>query len=232
VWCGPNIGEPDHEELLHMRLRLSRAAAGAVMCALAFGVSACIKERPALRGTATALVLLNYQVDYLRLDGRMPVAQDQVRGLIRATNKMIEAMKQRPMPVIYTVNEFSPFQFVSDAEQNFSGLRFESGSALDKRINYLGGVYFSNRDWNAFTNSQFATHLQLIGAIHLVLAGAYPERSAVETARDAQRRGYAVTVISDAVASSDADTRDHALQALRGAGVELQTSDRFIASLK
>jgi nicotinamidase-related amidase len=177
-------------------------------------------------------VLLNYQVDYLRPEGRMPVAQDQVGGLIRATNKMIEAMKQRPMPVIYTLNEFTPFQFVSDVEQNFSGQRFESGSALDKRVNYLGGVYFSNRDWNAFSNSQFAMHLQLIGAVHLVLAGAFPESSALETARDAQRRGYAVTVISDAVASPDATIRDHALQALRGAGVELQTSDQFIASLK
>ncbi|MBV8053838.1 MAG: hypothetical protein JO071_01205, partial [Deltaproteobacteria bacterium] len=79
-------------------------------CVLALGVSACIKQRMPVRGPLTALVLLNYQVDYLRVDGRMPVAQDQVGGLIKATNKMIAAMRQRPMPVIYTMNEFSPFE--------------------------------------------------------------------------------------------------------------------------
>jgi nicotinamidase-related amidase len=212
-----------------MKLRLPSAAAMA--CVLALGIGACIKERPPLRGPLTVLVLLNYQVDYLRAEGRMPVAQDQVGGLIGATNKMIAAMRQRPLPVIYTLNEFSPFEPVSDLGRHFSALRFESGAALDKRINYLGGVYFSNDDWDAFANPQFAKHLQLIGAGHLVLAGTYPERSVLDTAREAKRRGYAVTVISDAVASADARRREMALQQLKEAGVEIDTSDHFIASL-
>jgi nicotinamidase-related amidase len=213
------------------RLRLIRAAAWTVACVLAFGASACVKERLPVRGSLTALVLLNYQVDYLRVNGRMPVAQDQVGGLIKATNKMIAAMRQQPSPVIYTINEFSPFEPVSDFGQDFSALRFESGSTLDKRINYLGGVYFSNDDWDAFANPQFGEHLQLIGAGRLVLAGTYPERSVVETARQAKRRGYAVTVISDAVASSDTHRRERALQELRQAGIEIETSDQFIAGL-
>ena len=91
-------------------MKLTRAAAWVAVFALAFGTSACIKERLPMRGPLTALVLLNYQYDYLRADGRMPVAQDQVGGLVKATNKMIAAMRQQPLPVIYTLNEFSPFQ--------------------------------------------------------------------------------------------------------------------------
>ena len=210
-------------------MRLTRAAA--VVCLLAFGMSACVKQRQPMRGAVTVLVLLNYQVDYLRTNGRMPVAQDQVGGLIKATNKMIAAMRQRPMPVIYTMNEFSPFEPASDLGQNFSALRFEPGSALDNRINYLGGVYFSNHDWDAFANSQFEEHLQLIGAGHLVIAGTYPERAVLETAREAKRRGYSVTVISDAVASSDVQRRDAALHALQQGGAAIETSDQFITSL-
>ena len=212
-------------------MRSAKAAVWAMVGILAFGISACIKERMPLRGSLTALVLLNYQVDYLRAHGRMPVAQDQVGGLIKATNNMIAAMRQRPSPVIYTFNEFSPFQPISDLRQNFSGMRFDAGSALDPRINYLGGVYFSNSEWDAFANSQFAEHLQLIGASRLVLAGTYPERALLDTARQAKRRGYEVMVISDAVASSNAQRRDAALQALKEAGVAIQTSDQFIASL-
>jgi nicotinamidase-related amidase len=130
------------------------------------------------------------------------------------------------------LNEFTPFQPVSDLGRNFSAMRFESGAALDKRINYLGGVYFSNQQWNAFANPQFDEHLQLIGTGHLVLAGVYPERSVLETALEAKRRGYEVTVISDAVASSNTQSRDAALQALKQAGIELETSDQFIASVR
>jgi nicotinamidase-related amidase len=185
-----------------------------------------------LHGARTVLVLLNYQVDYLSASGRMPVAQDQVDGLIRATNKMVQAMRQRSNPVIYTMNEFSPFQPIIDISQKFSAMRFEPGSALDPRINYLGGVYFSNNDWDAFSNPQFERHLQLIGAGRLVLAGTYPERSVLDTALEAKRRGYSVIVISDAVASSDASRRDAALQSLKEAGVEVESSDQFIASLR
>src|SRR5262249_14947441 len=127
-------------------------------------------------------------------------------------------------------NEFSPFQPI-DLVQRYSAMRFEAGSALDRRINYLGGVYFANQEWDAFANSQFDEHLQLIGVGHLVLAGTYPERALLETAREAKRRGYAVTVISDAVASSDAGRRDAALQSLKEAGATVETSDQFIASL-
>jgi nicotinamidase-related amidase len=211
-------------------MRLTRAAAWVLVCILAFGSNACIKERLPIRGPLTALVLLNYQNDYLRPNGRMPVAQDQVNGVIKATNNLIAAMRQRPLPVIYTINEFSPFQPI-DFGQNFSAMRFEAGSALDQRINYLGGVYFANQEWDALANSQFAEHLQLIGAGHLVLAGTYPERAVLDTAREAKRRGYQVTVISDAVASSDAQRRDAALQSLKESGIAVQTSDQFIAGL-
>lgn len=212
-------------------MRSAKTAVWVVVCLLAFVVSGCIKQRLPLRGSLTTLVLLNYQVDYLRADGRMPVAQDQVGGLVKATNKMIAAMRQRPNPVIYTMNEFSPFQPITDLGQHLSAMRFESGSTLDPRINYRGGVYFSNSEWSAFANPQFDEHLQLIGAGRLVLAGTYPERAALETAREAKRRGYEVIVISDAVASSDAQRRDAALHALRDAGATLETSDQFIASL-
>lgn len=209
----------------------SAKAAACVICVLALISSACVKERAPLRGPLTALVLLNYQVDYLRADGRMPVAQDQVAGLIKATNKMIAAMKQKPSPIIYTMNEFSPFQPFIELGQNFSAMRFESGSTLDPRINYLGGVYFSNREWNAFANEQFDRHLQLIGAGRLVFAGTHPQRAALDTVREAKRRGYQVIVISDAVASSDAQRRDSALKALKDAGATIETSDQFVASL-
>jgi nicotinamidase-related amidase len=211
--------------------RLTRAAQALLICVIAFALSACIKERLPLRGPLTALVLLDYQVDYLSPNGQMPVAQDQVDGMIKATNSMIAAMQRQPFPVIYTLNEFNPFEAWGDFSRNFAAMRYEAGSTLDKRINYVAGVYFAKGDWSAFANPQFDQHLQLIGAGHLVLAGTYAERTVLATAREAKRRGYGVTVISDAVASSDAQKRDAALQQLRQEGIAVETSDQFITSL-
>jgi nicotinamidase-related amidase len=161
----------------------------------------------------------------------MPVAQDQIEPLLKGANAMIAAMQQQALPIIYAYNEFSPFDALGDFERNFAAMRFEPGSTLDKRINYLGGVYFSKSDWSAFDNPQFDEHLQLIGAGHLVLAGTNAEHSVLATAREAIRRGYQVIVISDAVASRDGQRRDAALQQAKQAGAEVISSDQFISSL-
>ena len=51
------------------------------------------------------------------------------------------------------------------------------------------------------------------------------------TALDAIKRGYKVTVISDAIAGSNDEARDKALAELKGAGAQIETSAQFIASL-
>jgi nicotinamidase-related amidase len=194
------------------------------------GVSACIKERPPLRGSVTVLVLLDDQRDYLSPRGRMPVAQDEVGPLVKGTNAMIATMRDHALPVIYTLNEFNPFEALGNFHRRFAAMRYEPGQTLDTRIDNVAGVYFTKGDWSAFANPQFDEHLQLLGAGHLVLAGAYAERSVLATARDAMRRGYQVTVISDAVASSNAERRDAALQELKQAGAQVEPSDQFLGS--
>jgi nicotinamidase-related amidase len=177
------------------------------------------------------LLLLDDQRDYLSPRGRMPVAQDEVGPLVKATNAMIAAMRQQALPVVYALNEFSPFDVLGNSQRNFAAMRFEPGQTLDTRIDNVAGVYFTKDNWSAFANPQFDQHLQLIGAGHLVLAGTYAERCVLATARDAMRRGYQVTVISDAVASSNAQRRDAALEELKQAGVQVESSDRFISNL-
>jgi nicotinamidase-related amidase len=151
--------------------------------------------------------------------------------LVKATNAMIATMRDHALPVIYTLNEFNPFEALGNFHRRFAAMRYEPGQTLDTRIDNVAGVYFTKHDWSAFANPQFDQHLQLIGAGHLVLAGTYAERCVLATAHDAMRRGYPVTVISDAVASSNAARRDGALQELKQAGVQVEPSDQFIASL-
>jgi len=211
--------------------RLRKAASAALLGTLVLATGCWVKEKPPLRGPLTVLTLLDLQRDYLHATGRMPVAQDQVPGLLKATNHVIAAMQERALPIIYVFNEFNPFEALGDFQRNFAAMRYEPGSVLDPRVNTAAGVYFATGGRDAFANPQFGEHLQLIGAGHLVLAGVHAGLSVLATAEAAKRRGYSVTVISDAVAAVNARTREAVLAKLEHDGIQVETSQQFIASM-
>jgi nicotinamidase-related amidase len=186
---------------------------------------------PEHKGPGTALMLMDLQRDYLQADGRRPVAQDQVEPMIKAVNEMIAAMRKTPMPVIYVIDEYSPFQFVSGLSNNWAAQRYEAGSAIDPRVNGTAGVFFRKQYENIFRNDQFVLHMKIIDSGTLAVAGVYADSSVLVTVEQALRRGYHVIVISDAVAAKTDQAREAALNRMRQAGAKIETSGEFISSL-
>jgi hypothetical protein len=115
--------------------------------------------------------------------------------------------------------------------RNDAALRYEAGSALDPKLDGTAGVYFNKQHGDAFSNSEFGSHLEALNLGNLVIAGVFAGGSVAATALDAIKRGYKVTIISDAIAGSDDEARDKALAELKGAGAQIETSAQFIASL-
>ncbi len=184
------------------------------------------------RGTATALMLIGYQADFLQADGRLPVAQDEVGPMIEATNAMIAAARANTTLVLYVRDEASPFTFVSNLERNQATPRLWDGSQLDPRIDRYAGPYFNKSDPGAFRNGKLETWLDEQNIGRLVIGGVYANRSVQATAMEALKHRYKVTVISDAVAAGGASQRDAALTAMKNAGATVETSQQFIAELK
>jgi nicotinamidase/pyrazinamidase len=195
-------------------------------------VTACEPERHAVnKAGATVLVLVDFQEDFLDGNGRMPIAQNQVGPLLTAANAMIAAARVRLVPVIYTMDEYNPFEAVGNIFRNYAAMRYESGSALDPRIDNYAGVYFTKSAPSAFSNSAFPSQLEGLDCRRLVLAGAHAESSVIATAKDAIARGYEVTVISDAVGAVNDGRRDAALAQLKSVGARVESSADFVASL-
>jgi nicotinamidase-related amidase len=195
-------------------------------------LGACAKSEPFdFKDPRTALVLIDFQNDYLRPDGLMAVAQNQVDPMLNAAHAMIQAARKNAIDVIYVRDEFSRFEFVRNLLRNDAALRYEAGSALDPRLDGTAGVYFNKDHGDAFSNSEFGFHLEAHKLGNLVIAGVYAGGSVAATALDAIKRGYKVTVISDAIAGSNDEARDKALAELKGAGAQIETSAQFIASL-
>jgi nicotinamidase-related amidase len=214
-----------------------RHVKAAAMLLVAIGLmitlGACEEGRPPeARGGATAIVLIDFQVSFLSPHGRMAMPQDQIEPMIKAANAIIGAARKQAVPVIYVKDEFSPFQFAGNMSRDYAAMRFEPGSALDRRLDGDAGIYLTKEGRDAFSNPYLDSHLKAINVGHLVIAGVHAERSVLDTTRSALAHGYKVTVIGDAVASDTDEARATALKQLKDAGAQIQTSDEFIASRK
>lgn len=205
-----------------------------LITAVTMALAACEHENrpPAVKDGTTVLLLLDMQRDYLAPDGRGTVAQEQAEPLIKNANALVAAMRAQEWPVIYAFNEFSPFAFPGNFGRHYAAMRFESGSSLDPRVDATSGVYFAKTGWSAFANPEFNSHLRTIQCGRIVIGGLRASESVQATAQDALKRGYSVVVLSDAVADSSGQQRDTALQQLKQAGAQIETSQDFIGSLE
>jgi nicotinamidase-related amidase len=189
------------------------------------------KRAPQPMGSGVALMMVDYQRDFLQADGRMPIAQDQTAAVIKAANVLIAAARAHLIPVIYIKDEFTPWVLIGNMSRDFAAMRYQPGAELDPRIDGTAGMYFAKEHASAFSNSAVEPQLKQLGCGHIVIAGVYADRSVMRTARDAIERGYSVTVISDAVGAASDEARDAALKDLKAAGAEVKTSDEFISGL-
>ncbi|MBF6559321.1 MAG: cysteine hydrolase [Candidatus Binataceae bacterium] len=208
-------------------LTLGVAIAAAMML-----LGGCDQEPIRGRGLGTAVMLLGYQGDYLEANGRLPVAQDQVQPMIDATNAIVTAARANAMLVFYTRDEASPFAFVSNWSRHYATPRLWAGSQLDERADVNAGPVFAKSSKDAFCNSKLEPWLDEQNIGELVIAGAYADRSVLTTARAALARKYKVTVISDALAGTSDASRDAAIKSLKDAGVDVESSQQFVAAIK
>jgi nicotinamidase-related amidase len=195
-------------------------------------VSGCEGRPMKARGDNTALMLIGYQADYLSANGRLPVADDQVAPMIKATNALVDAARTQGVGVFYVREESSPFEFLSNFHRKDATPRLWDGSEFYHLADAAAGPDFTDQHRDAFRNPKLEPWLneQYVG--RLVIAGAYAERSVLTTVKNALQLGYKVTVVSDAVAGASDGWRDTALKSARNAGATIETSEQVIAELK
>jgi len=183
-------------------------------------------------GDNTALMLIGYQADYLEANGRLPVAQDQVDPMIAATNAMVDAARKNAVGVFYVVDDSSPFSFLSNSARNQATPRLWAGSQLDERADVFAGPTFAKLHQDAFDNPALQPWLNQQYVGHLVVAGAHADHGVLASVQSALKLGYKVTVVSDSIAGTTAQSRDQALQALKDSGASVETGQQVAFELK
>lgn len=171
-----------------------------------------------------ALLLIDFQHDFLARNGRLRVAQKQVAGLIDSANLAILQARTRGDIIVAVGNEFRSADYVGNIFRKFAAIEGTKGAAWDERVPLDAIPYFPKRASDAFSNPQLERFLISRGAKELILSGVFASACITATARGARSRGFAVSVLKRAVGDGTDARRDAALSRLSGIGVQILSS--------
>jgi nicotinamidase-related amidase len=180
----------------------------------------------------TALLVMDLQRDFLADDGRMPVARDQVTGMLDATNALLARATELGLDVVYVRNAFSEWDVIGNLARNGAAVAGSDGARLDPRVRAVGNAGFTKDQPDAFSNPELDAHLREHEIGRLVVAGVFADQCVRATVLGALNREYQVTVLSDGVAAATDRDREQALVGLVADGAEVASSYDVIARLE
>jgi nicotinamidase-related amidase len=175
--------------------------------------------------TKAAVLVLDLQRDFLEDAGRMPVARQQVDGLLVAANTVIDRAVAQGVPVAYVLNEFPRSAWLLNFLRHGAALVGSPGAELDPRVHVAGEARFPKHRTDAFTNPGLDAFFRDRGVTRLVTLGVFAPHCVRGTVAGALERGYQVTVVSDGVGAATDRARDKALERMKGDGATIATSD-------
>jgi nicotinamidase-related amidase len=169
-----------------------------------------------------ALLLIDFQRDFLADDGRMPVARHQVTGVLVATGKVVAQATADGDLIIRIGNEFRPRDRIGNLLRHHAAMAGSAGAAWDEKVSAGGSVYLPKWKPSAFCNPELGELLARENVEQVTICGLYAEACVTATAKGAQSRGLRVIIIRDAVADRSDRSREAALHRLSRRGVELR----------
>ncbi|MBR1091007.1 cysteine hydrolase [Bradyrhizobium manausense] len=166
-----------------------------------------------------ALLLIDFQRDFIESSGRMPVARNQVASVLRAAAKAIADARRAGEFVLAIGNEFRPNDLFMNLLRRHASIAGSDGAKWTEKLPIDGAVYFPKWSGSAFVNPDLDKWLKEKSVTKLVLAGLQAKACVTATAKDALAKGYSVEVLADAIACVSDATRARALKRLQTKGI-------------
>jgi nicotinamidase-related amidase len=174
----------------------------------------------------SAVLLMDLQCDFLDLvSGRMPVDKGGAQAVLRVANDVLAKRSLADALPILVLNQFPASARIANFFRKGAAIAGSAGAELDGRIERSGSEKVITKACpSAFSNPELEPFLRAHGVKRLYVLGVFAEGCVRSTAVDAVKRGYAVHVIADAVASNTAWKKVFALWAMARAGAEILPS--------
>ncbi len=165
-----------------------------------------------------ALLLIDFQRDFLEPSGRLPAARNQVAPVLSAAARAIEEAKAAGDFVVAIGNEFRPLDFLMNFLRRGASIAGSEGARWTDKLPLDGVKYFPKWAGSAFVNPDLDKWLRANHVNTLVLTGLMASACVKATAKDALAGGYQVRIRADAVACRGDASRARALARLEARG--------------
>lgn len=169
----------------------------------------------------SALILLDFQFDFLDDKGRMPVARAHVQPTLDGARRAIDHFRAHSRPVVAIGNEFKRGDAVMNLLRRYASMEGSKGARWDERIPLAGLTYFPKWASSAFVNPEFEAWLRREGVKEIVLGGMFASACVTATANDALKRGFRVRVLGSAIACANDRSKARSLTRLERAGARI-----------
>lgn len=167
----------------------------------------------------TALLIIDFQRDFLETSGRMPISSRNADILISLSNRLIMHAESAGWKLIFIKNEFKKSDWIGNLFRKRAAIEGTVGAEIDPRvISTKSSLVISKSRADAFTNPELAEVLNSSGIRQIVIIGVMAEGCVRATVNGAIKRGFSVTVVSDCVASSRDFLKRFGLNSMQKAG--------------
>jgi len=165
-----------------------------------------------------ALILLDLQHDFLRLDGRLPIEAAQMGTVIDAANAAIGQAEEADVPVIAIRNAFPPSDWLRNLFRRHAAMAGSPGAEWDARVPLGSAPVFDKGVADAFSTPALGRHLRRAQVDHLIVGGVFASACVSATVRSAIERGFRVTLLEPAIGDSSQPRKARAMRRLAELG--------------
>ena len=168
-----------------------------------------------------ALLLIDFQHDFLHPQGKMPVCKAQVAPVLAAAGRAVTEAQQAGDAILAIGNEFRPGDRLMNLLRRRASIAGSPGAQWTAALPLAGIQYFPKWAASAFVNPALDAWLRENKIGTLALSGLFAKACIAATCRDALARGYGVELVSDAIACGSDASRGRALTRLGHKGAQI-----------
>jgi nicotinamidase-related amidase len=168
-----------------------------------------------------ALLLIDFQDDFLEPNGRMPVCRSHVGPALAAAKLAVDEAQRAGDPVLAIGNEFRPQDHLMNLLRRGASIAGSPGSRWTSKLPLADVPYLPKWATSAFVNPTLDEWLRANAVGTLALTGLKAGACVSATAKDALARGYKVELIADAIACDSDASRRRALAVLNSKGAQI-----------
>jgi nicotinamidase-related amidase len=178
-----------------------------------------IQVRPDASSKDTAVLLIDFQKDFVESSGRWPADTRLSRQTLATVDTLLQVARMRHWQILRATNDFPQLDVVGNLFRRGAAVRGLPGAAMVAAVDSIAGPVFPKYWPSAFSNRDLSAWSDEHPKTTIWVAGFFADGCVLHSARDACARGHVVLSSPHLVASPDSAAWRNGWRSLVAGGV-------------